>query len=702
MDIFKEENSQNHAALHRFNGKNFRLWKFQMEAALRGHGLKNYVNRTEVQPAASATTDARDLWQKRDGRAMTLIIGAMEPDIVEQFVECKTFRELWDALFDLHEKKSAVSGMTLYEEFFALKMVEGESVTAYVKKVPKIAAELESQEEVLSDNLQMIRIISTLTPMFKNYKTVWYNKSNKSLKTLLGELRLEKDQLNKADQTENVEAAFATRGSVAGHRRETGRVSNGKSDYKLVAALKKTMKCNCCGEVGHWATECSRSSKNRKSRFGQHQKTSECTFVASIEDVRLASYTEVWLSDSAATAHMTGRRDWFNELTVQDTGSSAVVANGVTPRARRTDRGLEFINSEWFLSKPALGHVKTFGTPGFVHVPKRRRKKLDPKAEKMFLVRFKSTSRNYRMFDPSTGKFVITCDVVFNEEKVENVKPDVPVGLYVFDEEEEKAEDKTKKKELVIPKVNVEKVQSEEKKEKEKLLIPEVNAEEVQTDGDLPTPGEHGGIRQNTTYSLRQVLSPPDRFPFSACVLEEFSAAVGESSTYEEALSRLDGAKWKAAIQEELDALEANKTWELFEKPEGREVISCKWVYRIKTAPDSTQQRYNARLVVRGFSQCAGIYYKETFTPVVRRNTIRVMLAVAAIKALEILEFNIKTAFLNADLEEEIYMELPKGCKPDNIDVVCLLKKSLYALKQAPRTWNQKFLVQKLRYHLEM
>ena len=100
--------------------------------------------------------------------------------------------------------------------------------------------------------------------------------------------------------------------------------------------------------------------------------------------------------------------------------------------------------------------------------------------------------------------------------------------------------------------------------------------------------------------------------------------------------------------------------------------------------------RYKARLVARGFSQRPGIDYFETFAPVAKFTTLRILLMLAASADWEIHQMDVKTAFLYGDLEEEIYMELPEGIGIDNKDFVCKLQKSLYGLKQAPRVWNQK------------
>ncbi len=124
--------------------------------------------------------------------------------------------------------------------------------------------------------------------------------------------------------------------------------------------------------------------------------------------------------------------------------------------------------------------------------------------------------------------------------------------------------------------------------------------------------------------------------------------------------------------------------------PKGRKPISYKWVFKIKHGVHGEVERYKARLVARGFTQTFGVDYNETFAPVAKFVSICCILALAAIEDMEIHQMDVKTAFFNGDLEEEIYMEQPKGFTQEGEHLVCKLHKSLYGLKQSPRAWNQK------------
>jgi hypothetical protein len=134
--------------------------------------------------------------------------------------------------------------------------------------------------------------------------------------------------------------------------------------------------------------------------------------------------------------------------------------------------------------------------------------------------------------------------------------------------------------------------------------------------------------------------------------------------------------------------IEKNNTWELVDCPHGKDIIGVKWVYKTKLNPDGSIQKHKARLVAKGYSQQPGVDYNETFAPVARLDTIRALIALAAQKGWSIYQLDVKSAFLNGILEEEIYVEQPQGfVVKGNESKVLRLRKALYGLKQAPRAW---------------
>jgi len=163
-------------------------------------------------------------------------------------------------------------------------------------------------------------------------------------------------------------------------------------------------------------------------------------------------------------------------------------------------------------------------------------------------------------------------------------------------------------------------------------------------------------------------------------------------TTIAEAYSSLDADLWKEAVQSEMDSIMSNGTWEVVDRPYGCKPVGCKWVFKKKLRPDGTIEKYKARLVAKGYTQKEGEDYFDTYSPVARLTTIRVLLSLAASHGLLVHQMDVKIAFLNGELEEEIYMDQPDGFVAKGQEgKVCKLLKSLYGLKQAPKQWHEKF-----------
>ncbi|KAJ0816493.1 putative RNA-directed DNA polymerase [Helianthus annuus] len=145
---------------------------------------------------------------------------------------------------------------------------------------------------------------------------------------------------------------------------------------------------------------------------------------------------------------------------------------------------------------------------------------------------------------------------------------------------------------------------------------------------------------------------------------------------------------WRAAMAEEYSALMRNGTWSLVPRAPNTNIVDCRWVYKIKKDQHGAVTRYKARLVAKGFNQQAGVDYHDTFSPVVKATTIRIVLSLAVTKGWPLRQLDVQNAFLHGDLKETVYLQQPPGfVDPAKPDHVCLLHKSLYGLKQAPRAW---------------
>jgi histone deacetylase 1/2 len=151
----------------------------------------------------------------------------------------------------------------------------------------------------------------------------------------------------------------------------------------------------------------------------------------------------------------------------------------------------------------------------------------------------------------------------------------------------------------------------------------------------------------------------------------------------------LSSPHWRTTMETEFTALQRNHTWRLVPPRSGLNIIDCKWVFKIKRKADGTIDRYKARLVAKGFKQRYGLDYEDTFSPVVKPTTIRLLLSMALTHGWHIRQLDIQNAFLHGVLEEEVFMRQPPGFEDtSHAGYLCHLEKALYGLRQAPRAWH--------------
>jgi hypothetical protein len=141
-------------------------------------------------------------------------------------------------------------------------------------------------------------------------------------------------------------------------------------------------------------------------------------------------------------------------------------------------------------------------------------------------------------------------------------------------------------------------------------------------------------------------------------------------------------------MEAEFHALQQNQTWRLVPRPARANVVGSKWVFKLKYRPDGSVDKHKARLVARGFTQRFGVDYEDTFSPVVKPATVRLVLSLAVSRGWHLRQIDVNNAFLHGLLDEEVYMQQPPGFEdPQHPSYVCKLQKALYGLKQSPRAW---------------
>ena len=168
----------------------------------------------------------------------------------------------------------------------------------------------------------------------------------------------------------------------------------------------------------------------------------------------------------------------------------------------------------------------------------------------------------------------------------------------------------------------------------------------------------------------------------------EIDSFIDDPPTYKRALESNESEKWIDAMKDELNSMAQNEVWDLVQLPHGFKSIGCKWIYKVKRDQKGNIQRYKSRLVAKRFTQKEGIDYTETFSPVSRKDSLKIILALVAHFDLELHQMDVKTAFLNGKLDEKVYMDQPEGFSISGRNgnkLVCKLKRLIYGLKQASR-----------------
>jgi transposase InsO family protein len=360
------------------------------------------------------------------------------------------------------------------------------------------------------------------------------------------------------------------------------------------------------------------------------------------------------------------------------------VTNAVYIRNRCPTRALVTVTPQeaWSGRKPCISHMRVFGCIAYAKVPDAKRGKLDAKGTKCLFLGYCEGTKAYRLMCVESRKIIRSRDVVFDEDSTS-----VGHGL----EMSPSGSNGTPPLVLVDESFKPTPVSASDDVESK-------NEDDEGGESSSPTStqgeGEDEGNSQEPRYPRRE------RRPLGEWwmnhILPQQEVERANVATLEdplnlcEAMRSEDASKWEAAMQEEYDSLIANGTWELAVLPTGRKSVGCKWVFRTKKDSSGEVVRHKARLVAKGFSQVAGVDFLETFAPVAKFNTIRCILALGAALDLEIHQMDVKTAFLNGELEEDIYMSQPQGFEEKGSEhLVCKLKKSLYGLKQSPRAWYQ-------------
>ena len=351
--------------------------------------------------------------------------------------------------------------------------------------------------------------------------------------------------------------------------------------------------------------------------------------------------------------------------------------------------------------------LHVFGCVAFIHQSQPGISKLEPRALKTAFVGYSNTQKGYKFYDKRSGRILVTLSATFDEKQFffqQDDESTTPDQFQIMSSSSTTLEfcpllvDQPQDQEIPPIELPLEHVETPPNEHS-------INEEDLHPDDNCSVneAGQPDDARQpnapDSTWTDPIALRKGKRectknkvYPFCKYVsLHRLSPAhksfLAEIDKYKVPTTVSEASqdpKWKIAMDDEMAALEKNKTWDLVTLPDGQRTVGCKWVYTIKHKSDGSVERFKARLVAKGYTQSYGIDYLETFAPVARMGTIRILLSIAVNKGWPLHQLDVKNAFLHGDLTEEIYMDIPPGYnQPGSLKKVCRLKKALYGLKKA-------------------
>ncbi|KAK1670678.1 hypothetical protein QYE76_058837, partial [Lolium multiflorum] len=625
------------------------------------------------------------------------------------------------AKHDQHQNAMGVSCM----------MEEGSSVSEHMLAMTGHAKKLSDLGIVIPNRLGINRVLQSLPPSYKNF-VMNYNMQNmnKELPELFAMLKSAEIEIKKEHQVlmVNKTTSFKKQGKSKGKNKKSGKKA-ATPPVKPKTGPKPDAECYYCKEKGHWKRNCSKYLADLKSglvkkkkevtmRVGNGSKVdviavgtlplhlpsglvlslNNCYFVPALsmniisgsclmQDDDLSRYGYIYLMK-----HKSETFEKFKEF-------QSEVENQRNKKIKflRSDRGGEYLSYEFGMHlkkcgilsqltppgtpqrngvsehrnrtlldmKPKLSFLKVWGCEAYVK--KLQPDKLEPKAEKCVFIGYPKETIGYTFYHRSEGKIFVAKNGTFLEK--EFLTKEVTGRKVELDEIEES---------LLVDQSSA---------VPEDVPVPPTPATEEANDNDHETSNE---IATEPRRSTRERATPDWYDPCLNVMIVDNNDE--DPATYEEAMMSPDSNKWQEAMKSEMGSMYDNKVWTLVDLPDSRKAVENKWIFKRKTDADGNITVYKARLVAKGFRQIQGVDYDETFSPVAKLKSVRILLAIAAFFDYEIWQMDVKTAFLNGDIEEELYMVQPKGfVDPKNADKVCKLQRSIYGLKQASRSWNRRF-----------
>ncbi|KAH9647635.1 hypothetical protein KPL70_025262 [Citrus sinensis] len=591
-----------------------------------------------------------DKWNEVDGNAISDLHLALTDRVLSNVAEKNTAKEIWNTLTKLYEAKSLHNKIFLKRKLYTLRMAESTMVTDH---------------------------INTLKTLFSQLTTLGHN-IEENEPSVLNEESKRKNKKNRQASSQQAKALLVTRGRST-ERSPSRSQNHGRSKSRS----KKNVKCYNCGVTWHMTSRREWfHTYEHISRGSVYMGNDHALEIASIGTIKIKMFDGT-IRTIGEVRHVKGLKKNLLSLGQMDShGYKTHVENGIMKivkgalvlmKAEKIDTNLFMLKGETLqeadacvaskgeesmmmrhlklghmseqglkiLSEPKLlpglksaeaaktacyivnrspstviglkttmemwtgkpadySYLHAFGCPVYVMYNAQERTKLDPKSRRCIFLGYADGVKGYRLWDPTANKIVISRDVIFIEDQLQRRDDD---------------DNRVKEKSKTIPVY----VENNPEDSDSSEAAPEYEEQEP-VEFEAPEVRRSARERRPPTWHSEYVTE----INVAYCLLTEDR----EPSTFHEALESSNVALWITAMQEEIEALHKNKTWELVPLPCGRKTIRNKWVYKIKLDVNDQVERYHARLVVKGYAQKEGIDFNEICSPVVRLTTVRVVLAI--------------------------------------------------------------------------
>ncbi|KAM0071898.1 putative RNA-directed DNA polymerase [Helianthus debilis subsp. tardiflorus] len=713
--------------------ENYSVWSSAMKLALEAKNKYGFIDGKCVKPQNDSVL--ANQWDRCNSVVLTWLLNSVSEELFLGQVFSKLASEVWT---DLKESFCRVDGSVVYDLYKKINNVSqnGTTVAEYYNKLTTMWKQFDAMLHLptcscqaakdFNDFSTLIKLMQFLMGIDDVYQSVRTNLLTReplpTVKVAFSIISREESHRMSSTGSKGQNVSFVSKpNQTFDSRRKGNRGSN------------SVLKCTHCNMLGHTVDRCfeiigyppgfkrkpNNNNQTNKANMANSNKANSVTSMSSSVGNSGLPFTPEQI---AKLLSLVGEKNG-SEVQSQNAGGfqfkespdewlPSFVLNGRSPY----EMMFEF--------KPSLLHLRNFGCLCFSTVL-HDSDKFSFNAEKCVLLGYSNFKKGYKLWSLDSKKVFFSRDVKFYENvfpfKIKNF--DNPESVYnnqlnhanFFDNilsevsnlpnDEEGANgshDPGNEGQQPLHLSTSAPVQQSEQEGSSGLgadvmadHITGSNVETNQSEGvnvrkssrnvSMPKRFDEFVVEGKVKYGIEKVVSYAHLSYDNKCFVAGLNK-VCEPTCYDEAAKN---DKWVDAMNSEMEALYRNNTWILVDLPKGRKPIGCKWVYKVKYKASGEVERYKARLVAKGFNQREGLDFGETFSPVVKMTTVRVVLKIAVNNGWPLYQMDVNNAFLYGMLSEDVYMTQPQGYS-SNDNRVCKLVKSLYGLKQAPRQWNEK------------